>query len=80
MGRKRKIIEKKEKNIKKNKAISMMRGKSPPSDVEISKTLNFVAATLDFWLPYLIDNGYLISLYSIYSNYHFTNYGTFITK
>ena len=34
--------------IIKNKAISMMHGKSPRSDVEMSKTLNFVAAILDF--------------------------------
>ena len=32
----------------KNKAISMMRGKSPRSDVEMSIELNFVAAILDF--------------------------------
>ena len=31
-----------------NEAISMMRGKLPPSDVEMSKKLNFVAAILDF--------------------------------
>ena len=36
-----------------NKAISMMRGKSPLSDVEVSKKLNFVAAILDFWRPFL---------------------------
>ena len=35
-----------DKNIN-NKAISMMRGKSPRSDVELSKKLNFVAAILD---------------------------------
>ena len=38
-----------------NKAISMMRGKSPPSDVEMSKKLNFVSAILEFWRPSLID-------------------------
>ena len=37
-------------------------GKSPPSDVEMAKKLNFVAAILDFWRPSWIDNGYLISL------------------
>ena len=31
-----------------NKAITMMRVKSPRSDVEMSKKLNFVAAILDF--------------------------------
>ena len=36
-----------------NKAISMMRGKSPRTDVEMSKKLNFVAAILDFWRPFL---------------------------
>ena len=30
-----------------NKAMSMMRGKSPPSDAEMPKKLNFVAAILD---------------------------------
>ena len=35
-------------NISVNKAISMMRGKSPRSDVEMSKKLNFVASVLDF--------------------------------
>ena len=34
----------------------MMRGKSPRSDVEISKKLNFVAAILDFWKPSSIDD------------------------
>ena len=38
---------------KENKAISMMRGKSPRSDVEMSKKLNFVAAILEFWQPFL---------------------------
>ena len=32
------------------------------------KKLNFVAVILDFWRPSWIDNGYLISLYSIYGN------------
>ena len=50
-----------------NKAISMMHGKSPRSDV---KKLNFVEAILDFWRPSWIDNGYLISLYSVYGNNH----------
>ena len=36
-----------------NKAISMMRGKSPRSDVEMSKKLNFLAAIFDFWWPFL---------------------------
>ena len=36
---------------KKDKAISMMRGKSPRSDVEVSIKLNFVAAILDFCRP-----------------------------
>ena len=31
-----------------NKSITMMRGKSPRSNVEITKKLNFVAAILDF--------------------------------
>ena len=31
-----------------NKAITMMRGKSPRSDVQMSKKLNFVAAVLDY--------------------------------
>ena len=35
-------------NNKINKAITMMRGKSPRSDVEMTKKLNFVAAILDF--------------------------------
>ena len=38
---------------KNNKAITMMRGKSPQSDVEMSKKLNFMAAILDFWRPFL---------------------------
>ena len=33
---------------KKDKAITMMCGKSPRSDVEMSKKLDFVAAILDF--------------------------------
>ena len=36
-----------------DKAITMMRGKSPPSDVEMTKKLNFVAAILDFWRAFL---------------------------
>ena len=36
-----------------NKAISMMRWKSPRSDVEMPKKLNFVAAVLDFWRAFL---------------------------
>ena len=43
-----------------NKAISMMRVKSPRSDVEMSKKLNFVAAILVFWRPSWIDNSYLM--------------------
>jgi len=35
-------------NINENKAITMMRGKSPRSDVQMSKKLNFVVAILDF--------------------------------
>ena len=31
-----------------NKAITMMHGKSPRSDVQMKKKLNFVAAILDF--------------------------------
>ena len=37
-----------EENIKKNKAITMMRGKSPRSDVEMTKKLNFVVAIMYF--------------------------------
>ena len=37
-----------QKDNKKNKAITMMRGKSPRFDVQMSKKLNFVAAILDF--------------------------------
>ena len=33
---------------KSNKSITMMRGKSPRCDVEMTKKLNFVAAILDF--------------------------------
>ena len=58
------------KKSKENKAISMMRGKSPRSDVEMSKQLNFVAAILDFLGSSRIDNGYMISLYAIYGNNH----------
>ena len=36
-----------------NKAITMMRGKSPRSDVEMSKILNFVTAILNFWRAFL---------------------------
>ena len=36
-----------------NKAISMMRGKSPRSDVEMSKKLNFVATIMD--LQWVLD-------------------------
>ena len=32
-----------------NKAITMMRGKSPRFDIEMTKKLNFVAAILNFW-------------------------------
>ena len=35
-------------NLLENKAITMMRGKSPRSDVQMAKKLNFVAAILDF--------------------------------
>ena len=48
--------KKKESEVKRNKAISMMRGKSPPSDVEMSKNL-ILAAILDFWRPSWINNG-----------------------
>ena len=58
----------------------MMRGKSPRSDVEMSKKLNFVAAILDFWRPSWIDNGYLISLYSIYGNNHLYQFWYFYHK
>ena len=40
-------------NQKKNKAISMMSGKSPRSDVEMSKKQNFVATILDIWRAFL---------------------------
>ena len=36
-----------------NKAISMMRGKSLSSDVEMSEKLIFVEAVLDFWRSFL---------------------------
>ena len=39
--------------IRSNKVISIMRGKSPRSDVEMTKKLNFVAAILDFWRAFL---------------------------
>ena len=38
---------------KRNKAIRMMRGKSPRSDIEMTIKLNFVAAILDFWRAFL---------------------------
>ena len=41
------------KNNKINKAIMMMRGKSPRSDVEMTKKLNFVAAILDICRAFL---------------------------
>ena len=63
--------------FKEYKAISMMRGKSPPSDVEMSKTLNL---NLDLWRPAWIDNGYFLSLYSIYGNNNVYQFGTFITR
>ena len=53
-----------------NKAISMMRGKSPQSDVEMSKKLNFVAAIFDFRRPSWIDNAHIFTLYSIDGNDH----------
>ena len=54
----------------------MMRGKSPRSDVEVSKKkLNFVAAFLEFWRPSWIDNAEFFTLYYIYDNDHFTNVG-----
>ena len=34
------------------------------------KILKFMVAILYFWRPSWIDNGYLISLHSIYGNYH----------
>ena len=40
-------------NLLENKAITMMRGKSPRSDVEMTKKLNFVAAILDFCRAFL---------------------------
>ena len=57
-------------NIKINKAISMMRGKPPRSDVEMLKKLYFVAAILDFWRPSWIANGYFFTLYSLHGNDH----------
>ena len=30
--------------------------------------INFVAAILDFWRPYWIDNGKFLTLYSIHDN------------
>ena len=46
----------------------MMRGKSPRSDIEMSKKLNFVAAIFDFWRPSWIENGEFLTLYSIHDN------------
>ena len=43
----------KQTDIYTNKAITMMRGKSPRSDVEMTKKLNFLAAILDFWRVFL---------------------------
>ena len=63
-----------------NKAISMIRGKSPMMDVEMSKKLNFVAAILDFWRPSWNDNGYLISPYFIYGNNHLYQFWYFYHK
>ena len=49
-----------------DKLISMMRGKSPQSNVEMSKKRNFVAAILYFGGHLGLTMGtYLISLYSI---------------
>ena len=45
-------------DIKGDKAITMMRGKSPRSDVEMTKKLNFVTAILAFlneFRPNLVD-------------------------
>ena len=44
-------IQNEQKKTKKNKAISRMRGKSPPSDIERSKTVNFAVAILEIWRP-----------------------------
>ena len=41
------------KENKSNKSTTMMRGKSPRSDVEMTNKLNFVAAILDFWRAFL---------------------------
>ena len=62
-----------------NKAMSMMRGKSPPSDVEMSKTLYFVAV-LVLWRPSWIDNGYSISLYSMDQSFFFYQFRYFYDK
>ena len=59
--------------VQKNKAISMMRGKSPPPDEEMSK--NIISGR-----PSQINNGYLISLYSIYGNYHLYQFWYFYHK
>ena len=48
--------------------ISMMRGKLPPSDVEMSK--KFVAAILDFWRSFWIDYEEFLTLYCIQDNDH----------
>ena len=48
----------------------MMRGKSPRSDVEMSKTKFRGGPLGNFWRPSWIDNGYVISLYFIYVNNH----------
>ena len=73
-------------NIIEYKTILMMSWISPRFDVEMSKKtkfrgghLRFLAAILDFWWPSWIDNGYLLSLYSISINYCI-NFGTFIKK
>ena len=47
----------------------MMRGKSPRSDVEMTKK-KIVAAILDFWQISWIDNGEFLTLYSIHDNDH----------
>ena len=58
----------------------MIRGKSPRSDVEMTKKLNFVAAILDFWRASWIDIGNLISLYSIYGYNHLYQFWCFYHK
>ena len=42
--------------------------------------LKFVAAILDLWRPYWIDNEYLINLYSIYGNNHLYQFWYFYHK